>query len=242
MRPNEKAIEMEFWVMLRIYEMQFASASDLAGLGEYTMSQCRKTLDVLGRHGDVECSKLGATIRKQNRYLLTSHGVRKVRDKTGASLGWYTVEPGARDLAPRMPMVEQFYRILPMLRSAAGSRARMDGDIVGANPRLRRFIWLRHDSYHAIVEFENGVWFVLIWSGIWSTAEVLRRKWDDRLKGSLSIVPWSNGAPMMSLQWRRGRPRGSSSGRTTGRRRSPFRKLHPKTTASRRWSLSMAKI
>ncbi len=190
MRPNEKAIEMEFWVMLRIYEMPYASAADLAGLGEYSMSQCRKTLDVLERRGDVECSKSGATIRKQNRYLLTSQGVRKVRDKTGASLGWYTVEPGARDLALRMPMVEQFYRILPMLRSAAGSRARMDGDIVGANPRLRRFIWLRHDSYHAIVEFDNGVWFVLIWAGVWSTAEVLRRKWDDRLKGSLVHRPW----------------------------------------------------
>ena len=137
MRANEKAIEMEFWVMLRIYEMPFASAADLAGLGEHTMSQCRKTLDVLERHGDVECSKRGATIRKQNRYLLTSQGVRKVRDKTGASPGWYTVEPGARDLGLRNPMVEQFYRILPKLRSAAGSRARRDGDIVGANPRLR---------------------------------------------------------------------------------------------------------
>ena len=189
MRPQDNTIKREFWVMERLLEMPFASAADLAGLGEHTMSQCRKTLDVLERHGDVECSKRGATIRKQNRYLLTSPGVRKVRDKTGASLGWYTVEPGARDLDPRMSMVEQFYRILPMLRSAAGIRARMDGDIVGANPRLRRFIWLRHDSYHAIVEFENGVWFVLIWSGIWSTAEVLRRKWDDRLKGSMVHRP-----------------------------------------------------
>ena len=190
MRPNEKAIEMEFWVMLRIYEMQFASAADLAGLGEYSMSQCRKTLDVLERRGDASCSQLGATERKQNRYLSTSQGVQKVKDKFGESPGWYTVEPGARDLALRMPMVEQFYRILPKLRAAAGYQAAGDRGLVAANPRLYRFIWLRNDSYHAIVEFENGVWFVLIYAGVWSTAEVLRRKWDDRLKGSLDHRPW----------------------------------------------------
>ena len=190
MRPQDNTIQREFWVMVRLIEMPFASAADLAGLGEHTMSQCRKTLDVLERHGDVECSKRGATIRQQNRYLLTSQGVRKVLDKTGASLGWYTVEPGARDLAPRMPMVEQCYRILPKLRSAAGMRGRRDGDTVSPDPRLTRFIWLRHDSYHALVEFENGVWVVLIWSGVWSTAEVLRRKWSDRIMGSLVHRPW----------------------------------------------------
>ena len=146
-------------------------------------------------NGDVECSKRGATIRKQNRYLLTSQGIRKVRDKTGASLGWYTVEAGARDLGMRDPMVEQFYRCWPKLRSAAGNRARMDRGKEGPNPRLYKFIWLRHDSYHAIVEFENGVWFVLIWAGIWSTAEVLRRKWDDRLKGSMVHRPWVEWGP-----------------------------------------------
>ena len=190
MRPNEKAKEMEFWAMLRISEMQFASAADLAGLGEYSMSQCRKTLDMLERRWDASYSQLGATIRKQSRYLLTSQGIRTVRDKTGESPGWYTVEQGARDLALRFPMVEQFYRILPKLRAAAGNQAAGGRGRVAANPRLVRFIWLRHDSYHAIVEFDNGVWFVLIWAGVWSTAEVLRRKWDDRLKGSLDHRPW----------------------------------------------------
>ena len=190
MRPYDKTIEMEFWVMFRLSDMLFASAADLAGLGEYSMSQCRKTLDVLERRGDVSYSQLGATIRKQSRYLLTSQGVRTVRDKTGESPGWYTVEPGARDLAQRMPMVEQFYKILPKLRAAAGFQVAVDLGLVGPNPRLHRFIWLRHDSYHALVEFENGVWFVLIWAGIWSTAEVIRRKWEDRLKGSLDHRPW----------------------------------------------------
>ena len=190
MRPYDKAIEMEFWVMLRIYEMQFAPAADLAGLVEYSMSQCRKTLDVLERRGDASCSQRGATVRKQQRYLLGSQGVQKVRDNLGESPGWYTVEPGARDLALRFPMVEQFYRILPKLRAAAGNQAEGDRGLVAANPRLRRFIWLRHDSYHANVGFENGVWFVLIWAGIWSTAEVLRRKWDDRLKGGLDHRLW----------------------------------------------------
>ena len=162
MRPYDKTIEMEFWVMFRLSDMLFASAADLAGLGEYSMSQCRKTLDVLERRGDVSYSQLGATIRKQSRYLLTSQRIRTVRDKTGESPGWYTVEPGARDLAQRMPMVEQFYKILPKLRAAAGFQVAVDLGLVGPNPRLHRFIWLRHDSYHALVEFENGVWFVLI--------------------------------------------------------------------------------
>ena len=108
MRINEKAIKMQFWVMHRIYEMLFASAADLAGLGEYSMSQCRKTLDLLERRGDVSWSQRGATVRKQARYLLTSQGVQKVFDKIGESPGWYTVEAGARDLAQRMPMVGQF--------------------------------------------------------------------------------------------------------------------------------------
>ena len=190
MRPYDKTIEMEFWVMFRLYEMLFASAADLAGLGEYSMSQCRKTLDVLERRGDASCSQLGATIRKQRRYLLTSQGVQKVFDKIYESPGWYTVEAGARDLAQRMPMVEQFYRILPKLRAAAGFQVAVGLGLVGPNPRLHRFIWLRHDSYHALVEFENGVWFVLIWAGIWSTAEVIRRKWEDRLKGGLDHRPW----------------------------------------------------
>ena len=190
MRPNEKAIEMEFWVMFRLSDMLFASAADLAGLGEYSMSQCRKTLDVLERRGDASCSQRGATIRKQHRYLLTSQGVQKVFDKIDEPPGWYTVEPGAKDLALRFRMVEQFYRILPKLRAAAGYQAAGDRGLLAANPRLHRFIWLRHDYYRAIVEFENGVWFVLIRAGIWSTAEVIRRKWEDRLKGSLDHRPW----------------------------------------------------
>ena len=142
MRPNEKAIEMEFWVMLRISEMQFASAADLAGLGEYSMSQCRKTLDMLERRGDASCSQLGATARKLQHYLLTGQGVQKVKDKCGDSPGWYVVEPGAKDLALRFRMVEQFYRILPKLRAAAGYQAAGDRGLLAANPRLHRFIWL----------------------------------------------------------------------------------------------------
>ena len=83
--------------------------------------------------------------------------------------------------------------VLQDLAQAPGGRSNqtpVPRGLVAANPRLHRFIWLRSDSYHAIVEFENGVWFVLIWTGVWSTAEVLRRKWDDRLKGSLDHRPW----------------------------------------------------
>ena len=190
MRPQDNTITREFWVMMRLFEMPFASASDLAGLGEYSMSQCRKTLDVLERRGDVSWSQRGATVRKQARYLLTSQGVQKVFDQTGESPGWYTVEAGAWDLAQRMPMVGQFYKILPKLKAAAGDQAAVEPGRVTGNPLLVRFIWLRHDSYHAIVELQNGVWFVLIWAGIWSTAEVLRRKWADRLMGSLVHRPW----------------------------------------------------
>ena len=78
---------------------------------------------------------------------------------------------------------------MPKLKAAAGNQAAVKLGRVTGNPRLVRFIWLRHDAYHAIVEFENGVWFVLLWAGIWSTAEVLRRKWDDRLRGSLDHRP-----------------------------------------------------
>ena len=156
MRPQDNTITREFWVMMRLLEMPFASASDLAGLGEYSMSQCRKTLDVLERRGDVSWSQRGATVRKQARYLLTSQGVQKVFDQTGESPGWYTVEAGAWDLAQRMPMVGQFYKILPKLKAAAGDQAAVEPGRVTGNPLLVRFIWLRHDSYHAIVEFQNG--------------------------------------------------------------------------------------
>lgn len=50
-------------------------------------------------------------------------------------------------------------------------------------PRLGRFVLLRHHSFHAVAEFEDGLWFVLVWVGLWATSEVVRQNWGDRLKG-----------------------------------------------------------
>ena len=134
MRPYDKTIEMEFWVMFRHWDMLYSPNPARSAAEANSMSQCRKTLDVLERRGDASCSQLGATVRKQNRYLLTSQGVQKVFDKIDESPGWYTVEAGARDLAQRMPMVEQFYRILPKLRAAAGFQAAGDRGLEACEP------------------------------------------------------------------------------------------------------------
>ena len=180
MRQRESTNDREQWLINQLNDTPWASAENLAWFGPYTVSQVRKSLTAMEHNGLVRGTKMGATRPKQNRYVLTENGVSHFREGVKEEPSWYNCQLGVRDLAARLPMVEQAYSVLPKLLGP-DRHLLLDGLREGYIPRLVRFTWLRSGSLHAIVEFEEGLWFVLVWVGQWSSVKALRDKWNDRL-------------------------------------------------------------
>ena len=194
MPRQESTIDREHWLIDQLNETLLAGAEELAHFGPYTVSQIRKSLTSMERGGLVQGTRMGATRTKQRRYTLTSSGVDEFKTFFQREPNWYNCEVGVRDLAARLPMVEQAYSVLPKL-VGPDRHLLLDGLREGYIPRLVRFTWLRSGSLHAIADFEEGLWFVLVWVGLWSSVKVLRDKWNDRL-GELDQYrcDWMSGA------------------------------------------------
>ena len=189
MQQRETTIERQRWLVEQLNDCPWAGAKDLAALGPFTVSQVRKSLADLERQGLVKGITMGATRPRQTRYVLTGDGVQRFREISGLEPSWYTCEVGVRDLAGRLPMVEQVYEVLPKLLGP-GRFLAIPGLREGYVPRLTGFTWLRQGSWHAIVEFEGNLWFVITWVGLWSTVKTLRDKWRDRLRGGMYQSQW----------------------------------------------------
>ena len=182
MPKQESTIDREHWLIEQLNEALWGSAEELVHFGPYTVSQIRKSLTAVEHGGLVQSTRMGATRTKQRRYILTSAGVEEFKTLFQREPSWDNCQLGVRDLAARLPMVEQFYSVIPKLLRSDRFLA-IEGLRPGYIPRLVGFRWLRSGSWHAIAEFEGGVWFVLIWVGLGSSLKALRDKWRDRLHG-----------------------------------------------------------
>ena len=185
MPRRESTIEREEWLTEQLDDTPLASAKDLEKFGPYSESQIRKLLTDMKSGGLVRSARRGATVHKQDRYVLTGAGVNRFRKLFQKEPSWYNCEQGVRDLAARLPMVEQFYKVVPKLVGPPRHLV-TDGLPPGHTPRLLSFRWLRSSSLHAIAQYEGGLWFILVWVGLWSTVRVLREKWNRVAK---ELVP-----------------------------------------------------
>ena len=194
MPRQESTIDREHWLIEQLNDTLWASAEELAHFGPYTVSQIRKSLTAMERGGLVQGTRMGATRTMQRRYILTSAGVDEFQTWFQRDPSWYNCEGGVRDLAARLPMVEQVYNVIPKLLGRDRFLA-IHGLRPGYIPRLVGFRWLRSGSWYAIAEFEGGLWFVLVWVGIWSSVKALRNKWDGCLRGlDQDRWDWMSGA------------------------------------------------
>ena len=187
MPRQEHTTEREEWLIAVLDEMLLASAEDLVPCGPYSISQVRKSLTTMEAEGVVRGSRMGATVGRQKRYVLTTAGVDRFRELFHKEPSWYNCQKGVGTLSRRLPIVEQCYRTIPKL--VGSDRILVGQDLrPGHIPMMTRFRWLKSSAWHAMVEFEGGYWFILVWVGLWSSLRALRDKWTDHRRG-LVLVP-----------------------------------------------------
>ena len=179
MPKRESTMVREEWLIGQLDDTPWASAAEIASFGSYTKSQVRKSLGTMVTDGLVRWKSMGATKPMQMRYILTREGVNNFRELFQREPSWYNCEAGVRDLAARLPMVEQLYSVIPKLLGS-DRPLRLYGLRPGYRPTFVSFQWLRSSAWHAIADCGEGLWFVLVWVGIWSSLKALREKWDDR--------------------------------------------------------------
>ena len=187
MPQRESTVERDDWIIEQLDQTPWASVRDLVHFGPYTVSQIRKSLADMARRGLVRGTGMGATSHKRGRYVLTSAGVQECR-RLYLTPSWYDCDTGVRDLADRLPMVEQFYEVIPKL-VGRDHPLLMRGGWLDYTPKLTRFRWFRSGTWHAAAEFEYRFWFMFVWVGLWSSVRVLRDKWDNRLRGMHQHLP-----------------------------------------------------
>ena len=153
---------------------------------DLTESRCSKLLKELRTERRVVRAGLGRGRRKRYRYWLTRKGVLGVAEATGWRIPWQVTETGIKRLIRRLPMVEEFYRLAPILWFQKGVHLGNpiyltpdpDADPVEFTEELKMidFWWMRDGEVHAVAQYENGAWVALIWVGSMVTEHKLREK------------------------------------------------------------------
>lgn len=145
-----------------------------------------RALSSLRRRGLVARASLGRTQGVCQRSWLTKQGVLATRYELGLPVPWQTTQIGLRWLVLRLPMVEQFYAVAPELmchpdvltpRQVYLTPDPDEAPVDFTDDLLMvKFQWIREGEIHAIVSYENGAWFPLIWVGCLVSGTVVRRK------------------------------------------------------------------
>ena len=194
MNSNEKLNATELTLLKMLWQMQYASASDLKGWPFVSASRVEPNLNLLLTKGLIVCEILGWMRDAQRRYVLLDEGTDLVTELTGWRPTWFQSDAGKMNIRSRGPMVECFYHVAPriwspdLVRERPNSRPGVDEDFRGhlyyydpeaywemepdvhAEPQPDSFTWLRQGPLHALVGMHPGsephrFWVPLVWYG-----------------------------------------------------------------------------
>ena len=170
-KQEEDILKVVEWLWM----MPLLSLPELKAVTALTYDRCNRLTKVLYRQGKVSHVRLGMTLEVQDRYFLTTSGVRYAMEQLRHVLTWQVTEQGLRQLIGRLPTLESFYRLAPRLWGHGGVEQIMPIR-VSPDPeadelefprdlKLTRFQWQRDSNVHAISQYANDAWLPWVWVG-----------------------------------------------------------------------------
>ncbi len=160
-RREEDILTIISWLWM----MLLLSLPELAAVTGLAYHRCHRLMRALYWAGRVDSLPLGMTMERQDRWVLTTSGVRVAMEEMGNSLEWRVTGPGLKQLIQRLPILEAFYRMAHLLWSLDGVE-RIHPIYWSPDPeddpiefpsclRLTRFQWQRDPDIHAVTEYAN---------------------------------------------------------------------------------------
>ncbi len=203
----EQRFERDLQLMRNaLWMMPLLDTKEMARTTGFSENRCYRLLRELMERKLVTRATMGRAAGKRFRYWLTEKGVRSVADETGCPVPWQVAEAGIGWLVRRLPMVEAIYALAPQLMSHAGMLIDQpvymstlpdgsDLSVIHFPPDLRmvEFCWIRSGEIHAVVTYENGSWFALVWVGSMVTEHMLKEKGElavGQLDGTFEPAGW----------------------------------------------------
>lgn len=188
-----------------LWMMPLLAVKEMERITEIDENRCYQLLGELIERSLVTRTTIGRAGGKRYRYWLTSKGVDLVAKETRSTITWQVTERGVGWLMRRLPMVEAFYALVPGLLAHDGVRIGSRVMVVDESgeelqwidftPDLMvfEFHWMQSGEIHAVVRYENGAWFCLVWVGSMVTEHMLREKArlaGDQLDGKFQACGW----------------------------------------------------
>ena len=194
MNSKEKLNTTGFTLLKMLWQMQYASASDLKGWPFVSASRVEPNLNLLLTKSLIAYETLGWMRDAQRRYVLLDEGTDLVTERTGWRPTWFQSDAGKMNIRSRGPMIECLYHAAPRIWSPDWVEERPNSDRVDDNDELRQlayyhpekyeellleihskpqpdsYTWLRQGPLHALVGMQRGndlnpFWVPLIWLG-----------------------------------------------------------------------------
>ena len=173
-------------VLYALWMMPLQDAKEVAAATGLSADRTYRVLKNLWRHGRATQASLGRTAGVRQRWWLTTEGVNRVAEERGLPIPWQVTETGLSWLIRRLPMVEEFYALAPLLW---GRPDVLTPATIYLSPdpnqapveftdelKMLEFQWMHDGEIHAVARYENGAWVPMIWVGSMVSGTVLRNK------------------------------------------------------------------
>lgn len=182
-----RQVQGMFTIIRWLWMMPLLSLPELEAATGLTYDRCNRLTKLLYRQGKVDHVRLGMTLEVQDRYFLTTSGVRYALDEeVQFTLEWQVTQRGLQLLIGRLPTLEAFYRLAPRIWGHPGVeriapiRVSPDPDVdeleFPPDLPLKRFQWQLDSNVHAISEYANGAWLPWVWVGPMTKWPTLRER------------------------------------------------------------------
>ena len=158
-----------------LWMMPLVNRPELAAVTGLTYNRCNRLMHALHREGKVSNVRLGMTMELQDRWFLTTSGIKFAMQDLGYFLEWQVTEQGLKLLIRRLPTLETFYPLVHRLWGLDGGERDSpiywspdpDNDPIEfpTDLPLTRFQWQRGPDIHAITEYANEAWVPWVWVG-----------------------------------------------------------------------------